>query len=224
MLIHSYLTYSNKALRPLNMHLNTRRPPLLSYLPSLLRPSHLKSSPSTSTPTAVAPEPAPITKLRRPSSSGVMASIPPSNNPRGELIFSSRVDRGFREGYERYRSAFERRREEKERKERGGWWNLWRRRGGVESSSTNVIVGEKGKATPTPPISRRGTPPIPPSSTSSSSTPTTGGTGNSRRTRTPSPGSGLRFEDKSIPGRERAESYSFVWTGTRDTSPLKRAP
>lgn len=39
--------------------------------------------------------------------------IPPSTNPRGEIIFSNRVSPAFREGYERYRNAFERRRREK---------------------------------------------------------------------------------------------------------------
>lgn len=202
------------------MHLNTRRPPLhhllLSFLPSFVRP-HLPAT-STSTPTVPPPQ---TKQVRRASGSGVMPSIPPSSNPRGELIFSSRVDRGFREGYERYRSAFERRREEKERKERAGWWRLWRRKA-PEAVVAVLGGGEKGKVAPTPPISRRGTPPIPITVSSISST-SAGGLGKGR-TRTPSPSS-LRFEDKAPGGgRERAESYSFVWTGTRDTGPLKRAP
>ncbi|POY72266.1 hypothetical protein BMF94_4709 [Rhodotorula taiwanensis] len=41
--------------------------------------------------------------------------IPPSLNPRGELIFSSRVSPAFREGYERYRGEWERRRAEAKR-------------------------------------------------------------------------------------------------------------
>ena len=40
---------------------------------------------------------------------GVIPVIPPSSNPRGELIFSSRVHAAFREGYERYRENYERR-------------------------------------------------------------------------------------------------------------------
>ncbi|KAL8278245.1 hypothetical protein RQP46_009418 [Phenoliferia psychrophenolica] len=39
-----------------------------------------------------------------------LAPIPPAQNPRGELIFSSRVSAAFREGYERYRGDWERRR------------------------------------------------------------------------------------------------------------------
>lgn len=49
--------------------------------------------------------------------------IPPTTNPRGELIFSSRVHPHFKEGYERYRAAFERRRGEKIREER--WRRSW---------------------------------------------------------------------------------------------------
>ncbi|CAG8746112.1 13900_t:CDS:2, partial [Acaulospora colombiana] len=40
----------------------------------------------------------------------VIPPIPPSTNPRGELIFSSRVHPSFREGYERYRESYERKR------------------------------------------------------------------------------------------------------------------
>ena len=42
-----------------------------------------------------------------------MPKVPPTRNDRGEIIFSSRVDTEFREGYERYRNAFERKRREK---------------------------------------------------------------------------------------------------------------
>ncbi|KAG8807483.1 hypothetical protein FRC17_004442 [Serendipita sp. 399] len=38
---------------------------------------------------------------------GIIPQIPPSSNPRGELIFSSVVHREFREGYERYRESYE---------------------------------------------------------------------------------------------------------------------
>ncbi|KDN43200.1 hypothetical protein K437DRAFT_257574 [Tilletiaria anomala UBC 951] len=56
-----------------------------------------------------------------------ISAIPPAANPRGELIFNSKVSPAFREGYERYRSAFERRRSEKlEAKRRSGWrWWLY---------------------------------------------------------------------------------------------------
>lgn len=39
-----------------------------------------------------------------------MSSLPPTTNPRGELVFSHRVDKSFRDGYDKYRAAFERKR------------------------------------------------------------------------------------------------------------------
>lgn len=55
--------------------------------------------------------------------------IPPCQNQRGEIIFSSRVDPDFREGYERYRNAFERKRREKmeaQQRSQLGLWPFWR--------------------------------------------------------------------------------------------------
>jgi hypothetical protein len=142
-LTRSYITHSNKALRPLNMHLNLRRPPATFPIPFFRS--------KVTVPSAAPPAPAKSLSSRRQSTtSTVMASIPPSHNPRGELIFSSRVDKTFREGYERYRAAFERRREEKAREEarRNARWFS-----GVGASRTPTT------STPTPPASRRGTPP-----------------------------------------------------------------
>jgi len=98
------------------MYLNVRRPPLRSAFSispfSLL--SYRPTQPRAPSPTA------------RPSNAPApMAPIPPANNPRGELIFSSRVDRGFKDGYERYRAAFERKRDKRERDERGKTWMGW---------------------------------------------------------------------------------------------------
>ncbi|KAG6892617.1 hypothetical protein C0992_013210, partial [Termitomyces sp. T32_za158] len=98
------------------MYFNVRKPPLrakfnINYNPlAFFFPRD---------PPAPAPLPAPATAQRRtrdasplPGTSIPIPAIPPATNPRGELIFSSRVDRAFREGYERHRAAFERRREE----------------------------------------------------------------------------------------------------------------
>lgn len=117
-----FVPQANRALRPFNMYLNTRPPsnaalwkrwiPLAGQQDSvsiqpisgnsnskLVRSSASDpSSPTGSTPT-----------VRRVP----IPPIPPSKNPRGEIIFSSRVSPGFREGYERYRNAFEKRRAEK---------------------------------------------------------------------------------------------------------------
>ncbi|CAK9779467.1 hypothetical protein CC85DRAFT_330751 [Cutaneotrichosporon oleaginosum] len=181
---HSYITHSNKALRPLNMYLNVRRPPttwysLLSHLPL---PASLKPSPA---PLRAAPTKAAGPKGRRVShGQQVMAQIPPSSNPRGELIFSSRVDPHFEEGYKRYRAAFERRREERAREEArlaGAWWARWYRRRPKVS---------------TPPTSRRGTP-----DPTARSPPASPRRVPDRTSRSPSP---------SKESRERAESYSFV--------------
>lgn len=202
----SYINHSNKALRPLNMHLNMRLPrfSVLTYLP------WISSSVTTPSSTATIAVKAPL-KLanRRPSSNTIMATIPPSSNPRGELIFSSRVDKGFREGYERYRAAFERRREEKAREARGrGWKTMW---GSFDSPT-------RASASPTPPVSRRGTPP-----------PGSGLGG--RSSRAPSPGvprvgSALRSEnstdEKGSGTRERADSYSFVLSGLGTREPPLR--
>ncbi|WVO23339.1 uncharacterized protein IAS62_004689 [Cryptococcus decagattii] len=157
----SYINHSNKSLRPLNLHLNMRRPPRFPLSipffpssngnPSLISPT---SPPLTkpflspkSFPSSLSSGKGPGGGIRRVSNPpNVMAQIPPSTNPRGELIFSSRVDRAFREGYERYRAAFERRREEKAREEaqhaRRGWGWIFRRQG-------SPMVGSRG-ASPSP--------------------------------------------------------------------------
>lgn len=95
------------------MYLNVRRPPLrstfsISPFPFIFHRPTQSRGPSPTPRPSNAPAP--------------MAPIPPANNPRGELIFSSRVDRGFRESYERYRAAFERKRDRRERDERDKTW------------------------------------------------------------------------------------------------------
>ena len=199
-----------------------RRPPtsIPSFLPDFLRPSSSsKSSLITQLPTAphsVVPgtkgpnASASTAGLRRPSHNAtVMGQIPPSSNPRGELIFSSRVDKSFKEGYERYRNAFERRREEKAMEEARRNGGRWFKRGLSESTIINRTW------TPTPPASRRNTPPpgVTGVTGTTASIPAPGG----RRRRSPSPGpshlskTGSEQEDKTTEGnRERAESYSFV--------------
>lgn len=113
-----YVPHANRALRNFNMYLNLRQPPLRSRFPLTLfrSPSSHTSPPSPlRSPTTPRP-PSPTRPLSKRSPSAVpITPIPPSSNPRGELIFSSRVDRSFRDSYDRYRSAFERRKEEKER-------------------------------------------------------------------------------------------------------------
>lgn len=111
-----YVPHANKALRSFNMYLNVRTPPLRSkfrFNPlSLLFPRPSPAQPPSS-PTR------PVTR------GSTISSIPHTTNPRGELIFSSRVDRSFRDSYERYRSAFERKRDERQRLAAAETWWGW---------------------------------------------------------------------------------------------------
>ena len=112
-LFSRYVPYANRALRNFNMYLNRRQPPLRSRNPFTFFRNASSSPPrSTSSPRPPS-QTRPISK-RSPSAVPI-TQFPPSSNPRGELIFSSRVDRSFRDSCDRYRSAFEGRREEKER-------------------------------------------------------------------------------------------------------------
>jgi hypothetical protein len=121
--------HANRALRAFNMYLNMRKPLLQSqfylYPISFLfpRPELVESPGSSSRATSPTPE----TRHSQRSTLVPISPIPPASNPRGELIFSSRVDKNFRESYERYRAAFERRREERERQQRASssWWRWW---------------------------------------------------------------------------------------------------
>jgi len=137
---NKYIPHANRALRGFNMYLNIRQPPLRSKLPFSLfsflfprtSPSPSPVSSPTLTPTSTPPpgstgqrrSPSPPRVSKR-SSSVPIAPIPPSSNPRGELIFSSRVDRSFRDSYERYRNAFERKRETRERESYEATWLGW---------------------------------------------------------------------------------------------------
>ncbi|KAI0717811.1 hypothetical protein C8T65DRAFT_827875 [Cerioporus squamosus] len=97
-----YVPHANRALRSFNMYLNMRQPPLRSKLPFnpfaflFARPPPPTSPISPTSPHSPrrrSPSPSPGGSRR--SSSVPIPPIPPASNPRGELIFSSRVDRGF---------------------------------------------------------------------------------------------------------------------------------
>ena len=123
-----YVPHTNRALRSFNMYLNVRKPPLRSKFKFLDKPlSLLFPRPENERPqlkTTGTPATPPI-RSRSPSAARPIPTIPPATNPRGELIFSSRVDHNFREGYDRYRVAFEKMREERERKQRRQEWIGW---------------------------------------------------------------------------------------------------
>ncbi|TFL02169.1 hypothetical protein BDV98DRAFT_547790 [Pterulicium gracile] len=133
---NQYVPHANKALRSFNMYLNVRKPPLTSKIPFKPLGFFFPRSPSPTSPPAQSTT---VRRSRPPSTSSdpstsptpqPLSPIPPSTNPRGELIFSSRVDRGFREGYERHRATFERKRAERQRIERArkSWVNWFRMR------------------------------------------------------------------------------------------------
>ncbi|KAF6766931.1 Sporulation/nuclear morphology, Spo7 [Kalmanozyma brasiliensis GHG001] len=65
------------------------------------------------------------TRSTRTATLSAASTIPPAQNSRGELIFSSKVNPDFREGYQRYRAAFERRRAEKIAAKRAQSWKRW---------------------------------------------------------------------------------------------------
>ncbi|KAF8274033.1 hypothetical protein EI94DRAFT_1794680 [Lactarius quietus] len=76
-----------------------------------------------------------------------------NNKSPGELIFSSRVERCFREAYERYRTAFERKRDERERQAAARTWIGWL----LQKLPWNRLAPPTtDSATPTPSQSRVG--------------------------------------------------------------------
>jgi hypothetical protein len=143
----------------MNMHLNMRTAsaPYTRFIPfpfSLLFPS-----------TTPAPPVRPSTRLSATTGAPIpLPSIPPTKNPRGELIFSSRVERAFRDGYERYRALFERRRAERYHQLRasqtglkGLWWRMlgYRRRkppapGEIAEGGSNGRGSSRSSRTPSP--------------------------------------------------------------------------
>ncbi|KAG8688889.1 hypothetical protein FRC11_004562, partial [Ceratobasidium sp. 423] len=142
-----YVPQANRALRNFNLHLNVRTQPMgppgpLKYL--FPRPT----PPSTPTPPTTAQ-----TLRKGAIRKAQLNPIPPTTNPRGELIFSSRVDRAFREAYDRYRSVWERKREEHLAANRRSWFGwLW------FTSNKPAPIGtpgkDRGRSTPTPGSSR----------------------------------------------------------------------
>ncbi|PWN50613.1 hypothetical protein IE53DRAFT_86469 [Violaceomyces palustris] len=124
---NKFVPQANRSLRSFNMYLNTRTIPrssLLSFFSPNRSRQALSDPASSSNYLKSRSTAAQATAQRR----AAISRIPSSTNPRGELIFSTKVSPAFREGYERYRAAFERRRAEKlEAKRRKGWrkWFEW---------------------------------------------------------------------------------------------------
>ncbi|KAJ7231343.1 hypothetical protein C8J57DRAFT_1481016 [Mycena rebaudengoi] len=117
---NKYVPHANRALRSFNMYLNVRKPPLRTKLlsnplafffprPDDPPPSPSPPSRSSSRAPSSSSSSSPM-QIGSTSTSLPIPPIPPAANPRGELRLSSRVDRAFRDGYERYRANFERKR------------------------------------------------------------------------------------------------------------------
>ena len=123
-----FVPQANRSLHTFNMHLHM---PRSSWTGSWRMPW---SSPSFDGSDASGEPRAchgPFSDGRRPRSIFSHHGTPrtsPTQNERGELIFSSRVDHEFREGYERYRNAFERKRREKlkaQQRHQPALWDSW---------------------------------------------------------------------------------------------------
>ncbi|SNX86313.1 uncharacterized protein MEPE_05022 [Melanopsichium pennsylvanicum] len=114
---NKFVPQANRSLRNFNMYLNTRTA-ASSQKWSLGR--LVRSKNSTRTPNGTSAPSSGTSTPRR-----AISSIPPAQNSRGELIFSNKVNPEFREGYERYRAAFERRRAQKIAAKRAQSWKRW---------------------------------------------------------------------------------------------------
>ncbi|TDL20697.1 hypothetical protein BD410DRAFT_363681 [Rickenella mellea] len=239
-----YVPHANRALRSFNVYLNVRHQPLRSRI---LKPLSWffprdtpHDSPSLTTP-PTSPDREPrrsIPPLKRNGTMPVpIAPIPPSTNPRGELIFSSRVDRAFREGYERYRAAFERRREERERWAAGktwrgmvwpGNWRWWGRAmpmppapflrghspGGSVTGGRGRLTGSaSGSTGSTPTGSRRSSPAPGLGSVRKGRAGAGGGGGSLSRSGTP-----VGLPSRLSADRTRTESFSFLLSGDQNVA------
>ncbi|KAJ6567676.1 hypothetical protein DFH09DRAFT_1363291 [Mycena vulgaris] len=235
---NKYVPHANRALRSFNMYLNMRKPPLrskiyfnpLSFLfprppeappPSPARTSSSRSSSRTRTQPTIGST----------STYVPIPPIPPTTNPRGELRFSSRVDRAFRDGYERYRANFERKRAQQQQLGRAqGWlgritvwgWGWWQRdaaaltSAGVSGCGPGRLTGD-GVRSGTPPISARqrekergGTPPTgtPPASP--------------RRQRSGSPLQGMVADQRSTPPPRDPSRRESVGVSRTDSQEWRR--
>lgn len=122
-----FIPQANRSLRTFNMYLNMRT---VSQLPRWLAATPFRraqdSEPVPADASSCAKEKLAPSSPRRMFQRRTAVQIPPTRNARGEIVFSSRVDSNFREGYERYRNAFERKRREKleaQRRSKPAWFS-----------------------------------------------------------------------------------------------------
>ena len=211
---NKFVPQANRSLRNFNMYLNTRTASSSRWysLGWLGRSQPSSSSPATSH--------AGTSDLGRTPSSGAatprraLSSIPPAQNSRGELIFSNKVSPEFREGYERYRAAFERRRAEKVAAKRAQSWKRWfdfaLGRSVPPSPRTNKAVRPSSVESRTRPA--RSSKPRTPRTTRGSTQPESGSDV------VGSPRNGTQPDDVSEGGLSDAPSLGGSWTSGLDAS------
>ena len=208
------------------MYLNVRTPPISAPWPL----HHLLRSPTEQATQPSQPGQHPNSDfVRGDRRTTTIAPIPPSTNPRGELIFTSRVDKQFRESYERYRAAFERKRDERVLADAAAaasarFWGWLPGARGKHPASRKEAAPERtdgGGGNRTPSTSRSSTPVGSSKSSSSSPLPRSA----VRRPRSSSIGAEQRPKSKLDPGppavisNEGEECYSFLLGNTEESTP-----
>lgn len=149
-LLTRFVPQANRSLHTFNLHLNMHTHPRPSSWTSWIPlrrpgPDFRATEPHTSTTgQSRRPENAHMRNESRTFHISNSQSVPPARNERGEILLSSRVDTEFREGYERYRNAFERKRREKleaqRRDQPSSIWSLLPFHNGPASTSTDAKV------------------------------------------------------------------------------------
>jgi len=104
-----FVPQANRALRYFNIYLNTKQRSSSYSLFNPLRLFYRNQPLSQPLSQASARSTSPRSGAAR-SQAIPLAPIPPATNPRGELIFSSKVSAPYREGYEKYRADWEKKR------------------------------------------------------------------------------------------------------------------
>nr|GAT57094.1 predicted protein [Mycena chlorophos] len=155
---------------PVSTPSHSRVPSLVSPPSNPKSPKSPGSGPGSSSTTLTYTHLSPVTQTLptqspSPPTPIPIAPMPPTTNPRGELRFSSRIDKAFREGYERYRANFERRRAEREQQARiaqaWAWWPAWLRFGKQPQTGQAPVSAGLGVGVDSVSGRRSGTPPNP---------------------------------------------------------------
>jgi len=219
-----YVPHANRALRSFNMYLNVRTPPISAPWPLHI----LFRSPTEQTTRSSQHPNSDFARSDRRTTT--ISPIPPSTNPRGELIFTSRVDKQFRDSYERYRAAFERKRDERVLADATAaasarFWGWFPGSRGKLSASRKEVGMERsdgGGGNRTPSNSRSSTPVGSSKSSGSSPLPRSA----LRRRRSSSMEGEQRSKSKLDPGppvvasNEGEECYSFLLGNAEESTPL----